>query len=231
MSSGTGELTDVRLRRWMRRLPLPSSRYVRAAKEEAASLEAACRQTGDAVLGEIITAVTYVDLVDRGPWDVGHWHWLWQRVELSTRSGRGFVATWSEQIINCELTFEERPISDPLPLEDPEFIRVWDVSDHPQWRPLLGQPILRYDVALEDVERLDADLSGFEVPLAVRLATADGLVWLVAAGIGATDPGPELRDAYLTLGADEVAVLFDDELASAIGLGRCRRSSGVFERR
>jgi len=58
-----------------------------------------------------------------------------------------------------------------------------------------------------------------QAPVAIRLATREGFVWLVAAG--PRDSGPATEDLTadgVYLGHDELIVVFDDERAQRIGV-------------
>jgi hypothetical protein len=184
--------------------------------------EAECRRAADALVGQRITRVLYVGLTydsadpDIVRWDFGDWHWPEAGVELTSSDGTKLHAIWDSQITHFELTLEIGPISDvwrPLQ-EDPPTARAWDVTHHPRWAPLIGPPIVGYDLALSA-----PDDPLVVAPVAVRLATASSLVWLAAAAPRRYEVASEdltAKDVYV--GHDEAIVAFTDARADRIGL-------------
>lgn len=172
------------------------------------------------MVGQIVSRVVYVGLnYDDEPdvrWDYGDWHWPEVGVELTTRDGSEFFAIWDSKVTQFELTFDRGPISrEWLPLQDvPPKARTWDVSDHPRWSDIVGTPITGYSLAMsEPDERHGA------APIALRLATGRGIVWLVAAAPRDEESATEdLGAEAVYLGHDELIVLFEDDRARKIGL-------------
>ena len=148
-------------------------------------------------------------------WDYGFWHWPEVGVELTTTDGSRFFAIWDSKVTNFELTFGRGPISQEwLPLqESPPSARAWDVTAHPRWSVIVGQPVARYSLAF-----VETDDPSVRAPVAIRVATGQGLVWLVVAG--PLDPAIATNDfeGGVYLGHDEVIVVFDDAQARRIGL-------------
>lgn len=182
--------------------------------------EADCRRAADALIGQGIAGVLYVglsyDSTDIVRWDFGDWHWPEAGVELSLSDGTKLHAIWDSQITHFELTLAIGPIGEAwLPLQgDPPTARAWDVTHHPWWVPLIGSPVVGYDLALHA-----PDDPPLRVPIAVRLATVSSAVWLAAAAPRAYEAACEdltAEDVYV--GHDEVIVAFTDERAQRIGL-------------
>lgn len=184
--------------------------------------EADCRRAVDALVGQRIRRVMYVGLTYDSAepeivrWDFGDWHWPEVGVELSSSDGTKLHAIWDSQITHFELTLASGPISDAwLPLrDDPATARAWDVTHHPRWVPLVGSPVVGYDLVLS-APNDPAVLA----PIAVRLVTVSSVVWLAAAAPRAYEAACEdltAEDVYV--GHDEVMVAFTDERAYRIGL-------------
>jgi hypothetical protein len=183
--------------------------------------EADCRQAASALLGESLARVVYVGLTYQDPdsirWDYGDWHWPEVGVQLTTLSGRSFYAIWDSHVTHFELTFAEGHIRDQwLPLQRSDLMgdRVWDVSGHPRWAPLMNSPIASYRIALGVPD--DPPVSA---PVAIRLATDSGVAWIVAAAPRDEHHAREdIRADDVWVGFDEVIVLFDDVRAGHLGL-------------
>lgn len=184
--------------------------------------EADCRRAADALVGQRITRVLYVGLSydstdpETVRWDFGDWHWPEVGVELSSSDGTKLHAIWDSQITHFELTLAIGPISDAwLPLQhDLPIARAWEVTHHPRWAPLIGPPVVGYDLAL--FAPADPPVLA---PIAVRLVTASSVVWLAAAAPRDYEAASEdltAEDVYL--GHDEMIVAFTDDRAHRIGL-------------
>ena len=183
--------------------------------------EAGCRAAAARLVGQTIASVTYVGLNYYGPpeevrWEFIGWDWPEVGVELTTASGDSFCAIWDSEITHFELTFAAGPLGERwLPLRtEPSSARAWDVTHHPRWSRVVGATVT--DFALAFWEPDDPPVTA---PVAIRLGTARGCAWLVAAG--PRDHARDLeeltaQDVYL--GQDEMIVLFDDERARRLGL-------------
>lgn len=166
-----------------------------------------------------MVSVVYVGLTYDDPdsirWDYGDWHWPEVGVQLTTLSGRSFYAIWDSQVTQFDLTFAEGHIRDqwlPLQRNDVAGDRVWDVSDHPRWAPLMNTPITSYRIALSVPDDVPS-------PVAIRLATDRGVAWIAAAAPRDQRHAREdLRADDAWVGFDEVIVLFDDLRAENLGL-------------
>jgi hypothetical protein len=182
--------------------------------------EGECRRVARELLGDAIQSVTYVGLTYDDPsavaWDFGDWHWPEVGVELAMASGRVCHAIWDSTITHFELTFAEGPIADswlPLQATSPGG-RSWDVTAHPRWQPLVGEPITGHDLTL-----FAPDDPPVEVPVAIRLITESAAVWIVAAAPREYGRAmPELERDDIFLGHDEVIAVFSDHRAHALGL-------------
>ena len=170
--------------------------------------------------------LTYDDL-DSIQWDYGDWHWPEVGVQLTTGSGRAFYAIWDSQVTHFELTFAEGQIRDqwlPLQESDPTAARTWDVSDHRRWKPLMNSPVTSYRIALELRDSVwltrleDSDDPPVSVPIALRLASERGVVWIAAAAPREGDAHEDIGANDVWLGHDEVIVVFDDVRADRLGL-------------
>jgi hypothetical protein len=173
--------------------------------------------------GQIITRVTYLRLsgpqYEQDTWDFGEWHFPSVGVELETSSAERFYAIWDANVTQYDLTFARGPISEqwyPLQADSEDASGLWEVTDHPRWRPLVGVPITRVCIAV-----FDGGWGSADVPHAVRLATAQDSVWILAAEPNWDQSGlppADLRAEDIHFYADEIMVVFGDERAEMLGI-------------
>jgi hypothetical protein len=179
----------------------------------------ACRRTAEATLGKVIEQVRYARPTFGGgeyPWDFGGWHRPILGVQLDLAGNGPVHAIWSERATHFHLQFGLGALEEEWTSmrDDPAAARVWDVTGHPAWRPIIGAPIVAVSLALGR-----PDDPPVQAPVAVKLYSNLGSVWLVAAA----PREPPSASAYLNaedvwVGHDEVMVVFDDAIAERIGL-------------
>jgi hypothetical protein len=169
-------------------------------------------------VGEALSRVVYVGLSYPDPvavrWDFNDWHWPELAVELTTTTGRVYVATPEQRRGTFELVLKS---SAPGAATAGAGLRTWDVSGHTRWRPLLNVPIAECD-PVPLARETENGTNG--PPVAVRLATdAGATAWIVAAGpCDLISAATRLTADAVWLGHDEVIVVFGDEGARRIGL-------------
>jgi hypothetical protein len=155
--------------------------------------------------------VRYVGLriEDEGRWDFGEWHWPVMGVQLGTATDEFFRVDADADVVQYELALSEGPFN----ATDTDLLRSWVVIDHPRWAPLLRTPLVSCDLVLDSV--VDPQVSA---PVAIRLATKDGVVWMAAAGPSdSAHPVEDLDADDVWVGHDEVIVFFDDARAKRLG--------------
>ena len=179
----------------------------------------ACRVTAGFLVGKAIERVRYARPTFGGgeyPWDFGGWHRPILGVQLDLAGDGPVHAIWTERATHFHLQLGLGALEEEwTPMrDDPAAARVWDVTGHPAWRPIIGAPIGAVSLALG---RPDDPL--VEAPVAVKLYSDLGSVWLVAAA--PREPlsvSAHLNAEDVWVGHDEVMVVFDDDTAARIGL-------------
>jgi hypothetical protein len=132
-------------------------------------------------------------------WDLGDWHWPEIAVKFTVADGGLFHAQWDAQRDQYDLGLGLGPSRWPA-----ESACRWSVTGHPRWKPLIGSPITSSGLAFASAGEPTRPL----VTMALRLATASAVAWVVSA-----DP-----DASM-IGCDDVVVIFDEDRAERLGLG------------
>lgn len=179
----------------------------------------ACRVTVGFLLGKAIERVRYARPTFGGgeyPWDFGGWHRPILGVQLDLAGYGPVHAIWTERATHFHLQFGLGALEEEwTPMrDDPAAAHVWDVTGHPAWRRIIGAPIVAGSLALG---RPDDPL--VEAPIAVKLYAESGTVWLVAAApLDPLSASDDLKAETVWVGADEVIVVFDDGIATRLGL-------------
>ncbi|MFL6077977.1 MAG: hypothetical protein ACJ73S_31820 [Mycobacteriales bacterium] len=162
-----------------------------------------------------ITGVVYHPLtggaegLDVEDWDFGPWHQPTMGVELLTDDGARFSAVWGDSFDHYGLEVFPGPIGNHLAgIGKPYGPAAVDVTRHPGWANLIHQPLTGLEIAWTD--GMEGKL---ELPVAIRLRSARGTVW-IAAGRPAEPPS----DDRYRLATNDVMVLFTADLAVATGL-------------
>ena len=179
----------------------------------------ACMVTVGFLLGKAIERVRYARPTFGGgeyPWDFGGWHRPILGVQLDLAGSGPVHAIWTEQATHFHLQLGLGALEEEwTPMRDDQTAaRVWDVTGHPAWRPIIGAPIVAGALALGR-----PDDPPVEAPVAVKLYAQSGTVWLVAAApLDPLSASDDLKAETVWVGADEVMVVFDDGIAIGLGL-------------
>ena len=170
--------------------------------------------TVESLRGACLVGVKYYPLscgddgTDIREWDFGDWHQPTMGVELLTREGGRYFATWDQSFDYWGLEIIQMPESDALgPAGQRSCPTEVDVTGHLSWAGLLGVPLTTVDIVWSEGGY------GRPVPIAVRLSTATATVWLVAGAAAQWPP-----DGQFHLGTDDVMVVFSRDLATTIAL-------------
>jgi hypothetical protein len=171
------------------------------------------RRSLSALVGRRLTSVVHYGLryaPQHGvQWDFDQWHHPEMGVELVLDDGSVYSAVWGDAFGHFDLELVCEPMRNLLVgVGEPDGPRVWEVTTHPRWAALLGEPIRDAQLVWND----DAVDEG-PVPVAVRLRFSQGDVWLVA---GEPVDWPPAGRFYLAM--DEVLVIFTRDLAGRLGL-------------
>lgn len=179
------------------------------------------RKTAELV-GLRLTGIEYWDLANTGDeprsWEHPDWHHAVMGVGLATDRGPRLVL-WSSTFSSYGLEVYAQPMSEQLRL-GPGGPEGWSVTEHPEWRARVGQPVLAADtywceLSVGPAHRVpDGALAEpartYEVPVAFRLDLEAGPVWFVAG-----QPLPD-EDHVAWMG-DEVMVVFTAARMRALG--------------
>lgn len=172
----------------------------------------ALETTVSALVGRRITSVVYYDLpfTTGAAWDFDDWHDVVMGVAFRTADGQSFSASWSSHFTSYGIEMAPGTMGQYLGgIGRADGPRIWEVTDHPRWRPLLTGPVTDARV-IWDSDPLDpAD----RIPLAIRLGFGAGDAWVIA-GSAAVTP----HDGRFHLGTDDVMVAFTPEFVDRLGL-------------
>jgi hypothetical protein len=159
--------------------------------------------------GKTIVGVDYFvlcggeEVTEPEDWDYGGWHQPTMGVELLMADGEKYSAVWDHTFEYYGIELYRSPITDHVvtPEEGGTTARC-TLTVNPAWAGLIGEPIESAAI------QWDADEAHPELflPLAIRLRTAKGEVWI---GVGAL--AGVAADAPFRLGTDDVFVAFDAE--------------------
>lgn len=180
------------------------------------STEAASRDVADELIGQSIVCVRYTGLKYETPdidWDFGEWHYPEVGIEIETTRGSVYYATWGSEVVHFELTLARGALGDVwLPSQRGDG-RTWDVSNHPSWLPIVSTPIQTIDLI-----SAQPDDTGAAAPVAARIATTAGELWIVAGGPKHPPVEGPLSTETAWVGFDELMVVFARPAASRLGL-------------
>lgn len=185
------------------------------------------RHTAASLSGQVITGVRYFPLTIPGTelpagWDFGVWHQPTMGVELVTGTGQVFSARWDDyDEWGCGVDLFAGSVSEHL---IPEARVPVDVSAHRSWAALLGTPISAGFLWN------DFGTGRAPCPEAIVLTAGTGAAWIIAAGWER-----EESRTCIQLGTDDLLIIFDGDLARALGLydtqrGREEPHTGPAER-
>ncbi|HWG98518.1 MAG TPA: hypothetical protein VNV66_04150 [Pilimelia sp.] len=172
--------------------------------------------------GRRLTAVDYWDIhpFDPGPeaWDYGDWHHADMGIQLGTDLGPVTV-TWTDTFFPYGVEVFHEPIRHHLALEECGPQRVGpELDGGSPWAPLLGSVIRgtachweRFEVPSGRADASIAPVRTVDVPVALRLDFAAGVVWFVA-GIPQL---PDLRRVFIP--GDAIMVVFCREKMRDMG--------------
>ncbi|MEV4249133.1 hypothetical protein AB0J63_37670 [Streptosporangium canum] len=166
------------------------------------------------LVGRQIEKATYYGLHDYNEhiedWDYGDWHHPVMGVELTMMDAGVYSAVWGSSFTHYGLEIFPSQMSVHLAhVGEPDGPPRWDVTTHPRWVNLVGQPIAGAQILWDEAV---GDLGPVQCPTAVRLDFSTGSAWLIAAAPRWTSP------QSFWVGTDEVVVGFSEDFARSLGL-------------
>lgn len=180
-----------------------------------------------AVVGRCISTVRYYEIAYEESqlyWDNGQFHSLDFGLDLKMEDGCRFKISWDSEFYQYEISLSEGSLADQLA----ESVAMWDVSNHPKWKPLLHNEIVDAKVYWSWVEfttwqkqdslgrhlrQLFQKPERRDYPQDVELVFASG-------GRAFFSAAQYLKDEDKLFGmSDEVTVIFSDEVAARYEVG------------
>lgn len=176
------------------------------------------------LIGQTVEAVRYVQLgtsdVADTPWDFEDWHHAEVGVDLATSLGKTCI-TWTDAFYPYGVDVFPATAMARLLVPESEVTTV-DASSAPPWQERLGVQIMDLDICWDTLSigpatstttgETVAPAYDVDVPTGIRLDTAAGPIWFIAA----SPQWPDMQSFFIP--GDEIVVTFTDHRAMSMGL-------------